>query len=90
VLDPNLYSMFIDDPVEASRANLKAKLAVEFVRNMQAKKMTQKETADLMGVSQARISDLARGKLDRFSIDMLCQFMLKWGYKIEVQMHGFV
>jgi predicted XRE-type DNA-binding protein len=33
--------------------------------------MTQAEAADLFGVTQPRISDLMRGKINLFSLDML-------------------
>jgi predicted XRE-type DNA-binding protein len=84
--EENMFSWFMDDPVEASKANMKAKLAVVFVQTMKAKGLSQAETAEIMGVTQSRISNLVRGKLSRFSIDTLLQFMLTWGYNIEIHM----
>lgn len=40
-------------------------------RLIKARKLTQKSVAKLFGVTQPRISDLVRGKIDLFSIDML-------------------
>lgn len=39
--------------------------------HLQARKLTQAKAAELFGVTQPRISDLVRGRLDLFSIDAL-------------------
>lgn len=36
-----------------------------------ARGLTQEQAARLFGVTQPRISDLVRGKIDRFSVDTL-------------------
>jgi len=32
-------------------------------------RLTQSDAAELLGIQQSRVSDLVRGKIDRFSID---------------------
>jgi len=34
---------------------------------------------ELLGIHQSRVSDLVRGKIDRFSIDMLVKLLAKTG-----------
>ena len=38
---------------------------------LEKSRMTQAEAAKVLGVTQARVSDLKRGKIDRFSMDLL-------------------
>ena len=45
--------------------------------------MTQAEAAKLFGVSQPRVSDLVRGKIDLFSIDTLVDMLARAGMKVE-------
>ena len=47
--------------------------------------MSQAEAAKLMGVTQPRISDLVRGKIDLFSIDMLINMLSAAGLHVELK-----
>ena len=46
--------------------------------------LTQKQAAKKMGVTQPRISDLVRGKINRFTIDMLVNMLARLGMHVEV------
>jgi len=45
---------------------------------------TQSEVAKRFGVTQSRISDLMRGKIQKFTIDNLVNMMGKSGYAVEI------
>ena len=64
---------------EAESLRLRAELMVEVSRLIQTRKLTQRSAAILLGVTQPRISDLIRGKIDLFSIDTLVN-KLRIGY----------
>lgn len=51
----------------AMRADLMAKLRLTINENG----WTQAEAAKVLGIAQSRVSDLVRGKWERFSLDML-------------------
>jgi predicted XRE-type DNA-binding protein len=53
-------------------------------RFIKEKGITQKEAAKLLGVSQPRISDLVRGKIDRFTIDMLINMLSRVGIMVDI------
>jgi len=46
--------------------------------------LTQAQAADLFGVTQPRISDLVRGKIDRFSIDTLIAMLGHAGVRVQI------
>jgi predicted XRE-type DNA-binding protein len=61
----------IESPADAENMKLRAKLMRAIIAHMEKRELSQAAAAKLMGVTQPRISDLVRGKIDLFSIDML-------------------
>ena len=58
-------------PDVAENLRLRSALMIEVRRTMMAGKLTQAAAAKLFGVTQPRISDLVRGRIELFSIDGL-------------------
>ena len=50
------------------------------------KKWTQAEAAQVPGISQSRVSDLIRGKFEKFSLDMLIALATRAEKKVELKM----
>ncbi len=48
------------------------------------RKLTQARAAALFGVSQPRVSDLVRGKIERFSIDTLVEMLGRAGVGVDL------
>jgi len=48
-----------------------------------SRRLTQADAATLFGVSQPRVSDLVRGKIDLFSIDTLVDMLNHAGIKVK-------
>jgi len=71
---------------EAENLFIRSRLMFELGEFIKKEKLTQAGAAKLMGVKQPRISDLVRGKIDRFTIDMLVNMLAKIGLKIEVSL----
>ena len=49
-----------------------------------SKGLTQAEAARKFGVTQPRINDLLRGKIEKFSLDALVNMLGKAGLRVEV------
>jgi predicted XRE-type DNA-binding protein len=66
---------------EAEAANLKIRAALmrAIEQELSKKNLTQAQASKLLGVSQPRISDLKRGKMQLFTIDMLVNMLTKLG-----------
>ena len=56
---------------EAANLVVRADLMIAITKIIQARKLAQAEAAALFKVSQPRVSDLVRGKIERFSVDGL-------------------
>ena len=62
----------------------KAKLAMRISGIIEERKLTQVEAAEIFGIDQPRVSDLARGKLRRFTTDRLFRFLNALGQDVEI------
>ena len=72
-------------PKEAEHLRIRADLMIELTRVMQARGLTQAAAAKLLGVTQPRVSDLMRGKIERFSIDTLIAMLARAGVGVTVK-----
>lgn len=61
-------------------ANVKQLLAEEIVNWVDEQNITQVKAAALLGVTQPRLSNLMRGRLEVFSTDSLLEILQKAGY----------
>ena len=69
---------------EATNLKLRSDLMIRLSKLIDARGLTQARAADLFGVTQPRISDLVRGKIDRFSIDTLIAMLGHAGVRIQI------
>lgn len=56
---------------------------IELSKLIDSRGFTQAEAAKYFGVTQPRISDLKRGKIDRFSIDSLVEMLGHAGVRVS-------
>src|ERR1700678_3120307 len=71
------YDLF---PAErAAEMEIRAQLLMGLEHWLQKSRMTQAEAAKVLGVTQARVSDLKRGKINRFSMDLLVRLVARAG-----------
>jgi predicted XRE-type DNA-binding protein len=71
------------DREEAEHLKLRSDLMIEIRKVIGARRITQAAAAALFGVSQPRISDLVRGKIDLFSIDTLISMLAHAGVHVS-------
>jgi len=69
---------------EAENLKMRTDLMIQLSKLIQARRLTQAEAADLFGVTQPRVSDLVRGKIDRFSIDTLVAMLGHAGVRVQI------
>jgi len=48
------------------------------------RRLTQVEAARLFGVSQPRVSDVVRGRVERFTIDALVEMLARAGVRLDI------
>lgn len=70
---------------EAAKLKARSDLMIEIRQLIERKGWTQAEAAERLGVSQPRISDLVRGKIDLFSVDTLIDVLARAGQRVVVK-----
>jgi predicted XRE-type DNA-binding protein len=71
-------------PAEAEHLAIRSELMIKIEKLLKARGLTQSEAAKLMRVSQPRVSDLLRGRLNLFSTDALIDMLARLGVSVRV------
>jgi predicted XRE-type DNA-binding protein len=80
-----VWNAIEDNPVEAEKMKLRSSLMTALCDFIEAEGLTQKQAAKKLGVTQPRISDLKRGKIDLFAIESLVTMAALSGLRIEMR-----
>ena len=72
-------------PEEAAILQMRAELMADLRKYIETKPLTQAQAAKLFGVTQSRVSDLVRGKWEKFSLEMLITLATKAGMRISLK-----
>lgn len=67
----SIWDAIEDTPQQAASMRARSELVIELTEHIKRRGITQVEAAKLFGVTQPRISDLTRGKVELFSLDSL-------------------
>ena len=70
---------------EAAHLLIRTDLMLQIARVLKARKLTQARAAKLLKVSQPRISDLVRGRIELFSIDALVEMLTRLEMVVTVR-----
>lgn len=82
-------NIFIDlgfDPGEAAILEMRAKLMNDLREYIETSGMTQMQAAEQLGIAQSRVSDLVRGKWQKFSLEMLITLEARAGRTVILEL----
>ncbi len=80
----NIWDAIEDTPQEAASLRIRAELMIALQEHIKNTGLTQAQAAKLIGVTQPRISDLMRGKINLFSLESLIDMVTGIGLSIEL------
>lgn len=81
----NVFTDLGFSPEEAAILQMRADLMANLSKFIKARKLTQAKAAEIFGVSQSRVSDLTRGKWEKFSLEMLITMATKAGMRVSLE-----
>jgi predicted XRE-type DNA-binding protein len=81
----SVWDALEDTPGAAENMKIRSVLMQELVAHINDAGMTQSEAAKQFSVTQPRISDLMRGKIDLFSIDALVNMLTAAGLHVDLR-----
>ena len=80
----NVFADIGFPPEEAAHLLIRADLMGQVRTLIAARGLTQKAAAKALGVTQPRVSDLVRGRIDLFSIDTLVEMLTRLDVAVTV------
>lgn len=69
---------------EAEHLRVRADLLIQIQKALKARGLKQAEAAKVLGVTQPRVSDLVRGRIDLFSVDSLIDMLARLGIRVRL------
>ena len=71
-------------PEEAEHLKIRSDLMIHVQNIIRARRLKQAEAAKVLGVTQPRVSDLLRGRIDLFSTDTLIDMLARLGGRVKL------
>lgn len=80
----SVWDAIENTPQQATSMKMRSQLLMILQKHLKNSGLTQSKAAKLLGVTQPRISDLMRGKIDLFSLESLIDMVASIGLKVEI------
>jgi len=80
----NVWDALEDDPVRAENLKLRSALMIRIAEQIKLLNLTQKQAAELLKITQPRVSSLLNGKINDFRLDSLVDMAHRSGLHITL------
>jgi predicted XRE-type DNA-binding protein len=81
----SVWDAIEDTPAQAENMRLRSALMIALKEHIAREGLSQSQAAKVFGVTQPRVSDLMRGKIDLFGLDSLVNMLAAAGMHVEVR-----
>ena len=81
----SVWDAIEDTPAEVENMKLRSELMIALKKHITRTGMSQAQAAKLFGVTQPRVSDLMRGKINLFGLDALVNMAAAAGLHVEMR-----
>ena len=81
----SVWDAIEDTTADAENMKLRSTLMMALVEEIRRRGWTQAEAAGQIGITQPRVSDLMRGKINLFGLDTLVTMSAAAGLKVEMR-----
>ena len=82
----SVWDAIEDTPRQSASLKARAELMIALQQHLKAARMTQTQAAKMLGVTQPRVSDLMRGRIDLFSLESLVDMVTSAGLRVEFRL----
>ncbi|HEP6429896.1 helix-turn-helix domain-containing protein [Burkholderia cenocepacia] len=86
----NVWDAIEREPAEAANMKLRSELMIALKQRIARLELSQAEAAKQLGVTQPRVSDLMRGKINLFGLDALVNMASAVGLRVDLQVRDSV
>ena len=81
----SVWDALEDDPIMAENMKLRSSLLMAITNNINNRDMNQTEVAELLDITQPRVSALLKGKIENFRLDTLVNIAHKLGLHVDLK-----
>ena len=82
----NVWDAIENTPEETENMKLRSALMMALKSHISRSGLSQAEAAKRLGVTQPRVSDLVRGKINLFGLDVLVNMAAAAGMRVEMRL----
>jgi predicted XRE-type DNA-binding protein len=80
----SVWDALEDSPAEAANMKARAQLMIAIRERVEGWKVTQAVAAKRLGLTQPRMNDLVRGRINKFSLDALMKLAPQAGLAVRI------
>lgn len=80
-----VWSALEDDPVRVENLKLRSALIIEITEKIKDQELTQSQAAELLRITQPRVSALLQGKINEFRLDSLVDMAHRLGLHVSIR-----
>jgi predicted XRE-type DNA-binding protein len=84
----NVWDAIEDTPEEAAAMTARSDAMIAITARVQAWKVPQREAAKRLGITQPRLDDLLKGKIEKFTLDALMAMAERAGFRPKLVFGG--
>ncbi len=81
----SVWEALEDDTVRAENLKLRSVLMIEIAERIKKQELTQTQAADILQITQPRVSALLKGKINDFRLDSLVDIAHRLGLHISLE-----
>ena len=81
----SVWEALEDDPVRVENLKLRSVLLMEVAEKIHSMGVTQTRAAEILGISQPRVSALLQGRIERFRLDGLVDMAHRLGLNVSIR-----
>lgn len=80
----SVWDALEDTPQEAENMKIRSQLMIAISERVESFSGTQSEKAEKLGITQPRLNDLLKGRINKFKIDALIEIANKAGLHVTI------
>ena len=80
----SVWNALEDDPVRVENLKLRSSLMIEIAERIKDQGLTQTQAAEVLHITQPRVSALLKGKINDFRLDSLVDMAHRLGMQVSI------
>ena len=80
----SIWDAIEDDPIRVENLKLRSAVLIEITETLKNRELTQQQTAELLHITQPRVSALLKGKTNDFRLDSLVDMAHRLGLHVTL------